>query len=83
MNVTKEAPCPTCPWKAYSDPIVLDVLNAAKWFESGQVQLRLGHDPPHYLLEGIDAYEGACGRAKADKWDRERLSREARQNTKT
>lgn len=76
MRLTKEAPCETCPWRAWSNPIVLDVLNAAKWFESGQVQLRLGKDPPHYLLEGIDVYESACARVRADKWERERQKSE-------
>lgn len=64
-----------CPWRAYTDPVCVDVLDACKWFESGQLHLVFGHDPPAYLVQGVGVYQSALNMARADIAERERAER--------
>lgn len=42
-----------------------EVLRAYRWYETGQVALWLGADPPQALLEGITHYHSALNRVLA------------------
>lgn len=75
-NVTGNEPA-TCPWRAFADPVCADVINASKWFESGQVGVVLGADPPAHLVHGIEVYQSAASAARADAMDRRRKQRKA------
>jgi len=49
----------TCPWRALYDPLVIEVIQAYRWFESGQLALFIGEDPPAVLVEAIGIYHSA------------------------
>lgn len=69
-NVTGSAP-PTCPWQAFRDPVVHDVLAAFGWYSNGQVTAMLGADPPAHLIDGLRVYDAAINATRADRMDRE------------
>lgn len=58
-----------------------DVINSNRWFESGQVAMRLGGDPPYNIIEGIEVYQNAIGEARADRMEKERRRAQANRNT--
>lgn len=60
-----------CPWRAFEDPIVSEVLDAYRWFESGQLAIQLGNDPPAILVEAIGVYHGALNRV----WSHDRRNK--------
>lgn len=54
---------PTCPWRAFRDPVVRDVLSAYHSCQTGQggaqtalVRLK---NPPRYLWQGLEHYDSA------------------------
>jgi|GEM_PF-4169646 len=61
----------TCPWFAFHDPLVADVLNVYPFFESGQLAFAAGRNPPALLVEAVREYHAAMGRA-ADALKREK-----------
>ena len=61
----------TCPWLAFSDPFVLEILEAYAFFESGQLSLYWGADPANLLVEGIRHYHGAVRRVTADHQEKQ------------
>ncbi len=67
---------PTCPWWAFAEPVVQDCIEAHRWFESGQVATKLGHDPPYYLIQGIEIHEQALAAMRAE--ERQRRAEERR-----
>lgn len=66
-----------CPWRVFESPVVSDVLSAWEWFESGQVALRLGPNPPYYLIEGVEVYQSAIQWARNEQRAHEREISEA------
>lgn len=68
---------PECPWHAYSDPEVLAVIDAWRWFDKGQLALRLGNDPPRWLVEGVRVFNAALEAARADVMELESRARKA------
>jgi hypothetical protein len=46
----------TCPWAGYRDPFVLSVLEAAYWFDKGQLSTRLGPRPSAVMMEAVSHY---------------------------
>ena len=48
-----------CPWRAFYEPLVIETMHAYRWFESGQLAIMLGADPPALLVEAIGIYHGA------------------------
>ena len=58
---------PTCPWRAFQDPLVVDVINACRWYESGQVAVRIGAEPPYNLVEGVETFIGALELVDAER----------------
>lgn len=66
---------PSCPWRPFFDPVVRDVLEAMSWWETGQLALFLGDDPPNHLVEGI----GVFRRALADTREHDRAAAKAKE----
>jgi len=49
---------PSCPWRVFWDPFVARVMTAWRWYEKGQLALRIPR-PSHRLLEGVQHYDRA------------------------
>jgi len=77
-SVTGERPS-TCPWAAFLDPDVADVVRAYDWHESGQCAEWWGPEPEWWIVEGVRVYHRALGRVRADaiKIEGERKKRAA------
>lgn len=67
-------PADTCPWRAFRDPFVARVLNAYRFFESGQLAFALP-EPSHRLVEGLAFYAQVDGRVHGHLMDKEREDR--------
>lgn len=68
-----------CPWRVFTDPYVHDVLNAYRWFESGQVALSFGTiDGPNIIVEGVGHYHATLNRLRLDDMERSAKARKAR-----
>lgn len=65
----------TCPWSAFSQPIVRSVMDALPFFESGQLAFALPH-PSHRLVEALTFYTSVDNRMQGKQMDREREKRE-------
>lgn len=63
---------PSCPWSAFEDPLVQDVTRAYRFFESGQLDVYLGGDPPAKIVEGIAHYHAAIQRVQMDDLEKRR-----------
>lgn len=63
-----------CPWRAFRDPFVGRVLDAMRFFESGQISFRVPN-PSHRLVEGIAYYHTIDSRVYGAILDRDRAER--------
>ncbi len=50
---------PTCPWRAFYDPLVMEVIPLSSYFENGNLAVKVGKDPPAVLLEALETYSVA------------------------
>lgn len=66
---------PECPWRAWSDPEVAQVIDAWSAWDKGQLAAVVGDDPPHWLVEGVLAFGRALDAARADVSEVERRAR--------
>jgi hypothetical protein len=80
-RVTGNKP-PTCPWRAYHDPLVFEVMELAWAFDPPNLAAALPPDPPAILVDAIRTYRMALLSTQADdmrsrreKAERERASR--------
>lgn len=64
---------PTCPWRAYYEPIVREVMDVAWSVDDGNLAATLGPDPDAVLRDAIGVYRRALSLTKAEE---ERLARE-------
>lgn len=64
-----------CPWRAFDDPYVGEVLRAYRWWKAGQLALRWP-DPPVALLIGLEVYDAALNAVQAHDSREERKRRE-------
>ena len=71
-----------CPWRAFFDPDVADVLRAYDFWESGQCGEYWGSDPEFWLVEAVRAYHTALERCRADVRKVERERREQQNKAK-
>jgi hypothetical protein len=64
----------TCPWRAFKEPFVSRVIDAMRFFESGQLAFKVPH-PSHRLVEGIAYYHSVDNRVYGSILDRDRAER--------
>ena len=60
-------PYPGCPWHAFSEPIVGDVLDVYPRLKDGTLGVFLGPRPPVRLLEAIGLYDRQLTKLLADE----------------
>lgn len=70
-----------CPWAALSNPYVVEVIRARKWWENGAIDARYPNGVPAAIAEGIDIYDAALNAVQVNdsREDREEREREARE----
>jgi hypothetical protein len=75
----------TCPWRAFYEPIVKEVLPLSSFERNGNLAAAWGDDPPSILIEAFAVYDAAKERTRAEdekiaqqKLDRERKAAAAR-----
>ena len=56
----------TCPWAAFREPRVQEVMRAYRWSEKGQAREAWGDSPPAWLKRGVEVFSAALEAAKAD-----------------
>lgn len=66
----------SCPWRALYEPFVQRVMEAYRFFESGQLAFRLPR-PSYRLVAGISHYHEARGRVRSKLWDLKAEQRKA------
>lgn len=66
---------PSCPWRAFRDPLVSEVIGALGFFESGNLSVALPN-PSHRLIEGIAFWNQVYNRIHAKQMDLEREVRD-------
>ena len=73
-----------CPWRAFSDPYVAEVLRAYRWWKAGQLESRYPGGVPAPIASGVEVYDSALNsvqvvdmRADREKREAERKEREA------
>lgn len=47
---------PTCPWRAFFDPLVAAAIKLSNASDGGYVTAKLGLDPPEVLLEALESF---------------------------
>ena len=74
----------SCPWRAFSDPYVAEVLRAYRWWKAGQLESRYPGGVPAPIASGVEVYDSALNsvqvvdmRADREKREAERKEREA------
>lgn len=65
-HITGHAPS-TCPWRAFSDPLVREVMEHEWASEAGNLGAVLGTDPPHQLVSALGVFERALKATQADE----------------
>lgn len=65
-HVTGHAP-PTCPWRAFSEPIVAEVLSYAWAVPEGNLEAATGPDSDHKLMQAMGVYQRAKNAAAAEE----------------
>ncbi len=53
------------------------MIDAWRWFDKGQLALRLGNDPPRWIVEGVRVFHAALEAARADVMELEARARKA------
>ena len=66
---------PGCPWRAFRNPIVGEVMRAVQFYESGNLAFAIP-DPSARLVEGIRVWNQAYNRMHARQLELERENAE-------
>lgn len=73
-----------CPWRAFADPYVGEVLRAYRWWKAGQLETKYPAGVPAPIAWGVEVYDSALNmvqvvdaRADREKREVERAEREA------
>jgi hypothetical protein len=74
-HITGHRP-PTCPWRAFTTPLVHEVMSVAWAIEDGNLGSAIGVDPPAKLVSALGVFERA---RKATKVDEDRHLKEERE----
>lgn len=61
-----------CPWAAFREPRVQEVMRAYRWSEKGQAREAWGDHPAAWLKRGVEVFGAALEAARADVLDTER-----------
>lgn len=69
-----------CPWRAFSAPIVREVMQAIQFFESGNLAFA-NPEPSHRLVEGIAFWNSGYNRMYSRQLEVERAERERERQT--
>lgn len=74
-----------CPWQAFGDPFVQQVLRAHRWWAKGELATRYGRPIPEALKQGLDIFDAALSAvtntdSRADREDREARLEELAKN---
>jgi hypothetical protein len=56
----------SCPWRAYYDPLVREVMALSWSVESGNLGAALGDDPPAVLVDALGVYRSALAATLAE-----------------
>jgi len=69
-----------CPWRAFEDPFVAEVLKAYRWFKANQLSV-VWPNPPAALIRGLEVYDAAVNAVQATdiRDERERREKERRE----
>ncbi len=65
-KVTGHAPA-TCPWRAFYEPIVREVVAVAWAVPDGNLEAAIGTDAPYVLVQAIGVYQRAKEATIADE----------------
>lgn len=65
-----------CPWRAFRDPFVAEVLRAYRHWKERQLSLVWGTAPPAALMRGLEVYAAALNGTQAHDIREERKRRE-------
>lgn len=57
---------PTCPWRAFYDPLVREVVALAPFATEGNLGAAWGDDPPQLLIDAYATYAAARNRTLAE-----------------
>lgn len=74
---------PTCPWRAFYEPIVREVLDVAWAIEGGNLPAALGPDPDYIVMQGVSVYRRALLSTKADDMKLDQEERERKREAAT
>ena len=55
----------SCPWQAFSDPFVQEILEAVPWYEKGQLSMYWPR-PLHLHIEGLSHYSRAVMQVRGE-----------------
>lgn len=66
-----------CPWRAYADPYVAEVLRAYRWWKAGQLEARYAGDVPASIAWGVEVYDAALNSVQVHDMREDREKREA------
>jgi len=47
---------PSCPWRSFYDPLVMEVISLVRAEEKGNLGAVIGDDPPQLLLDALDVF---------------------------
>ncbi len=65
----------SCPWRAFTHPLVADVMKALKFKEDGNLALAFPN-PSHRLIEGIGFWTATMNRCQSHELELEKKNRE-------
>lgn len=66
-----------CPWRAFADPYVGEVLRAYRWWKAGQLETRYAGAVPASIAWGVEVYDAALNSVQVVDMRADREKREA------
>lgn len=69
---------PTCPWRVFYDPLVIEVRALVEAIDNGIGPVAFGDDPPAILLDGVNAYMRARNMTQSYDFEQEEKARKAK-----
>lgn len=76
---------PTCPWRAFSDPLVAETMDLALWIDPPNLAAVVGENTPAILVDALACYRRALvatqsedRRLRYEKLERERKTSQSK-----